>query len=60
MRSFFTNEESINLLFGKEVIDELNKTLRKYKSLSNIHIYDDSRFKKIIKKFIFKLVAPLM
>lgn len=60
MRSLYTNHESINLLFGKEVIKHLNKIFDTYAQFSTIKTYEKTCFKKLIKTFLFKLTSPLM
>ncbi len=59
MRSFYSNQESINLLFGDESINKLKNIFEDYKIFSNLHNYKKSKV-KYIKQFIFKLTSPLM
>ena len=60
MRSFYTNQESVNLVFGKEIVELLNKNFDFYKDFSNLQQLSNSKFKNLVKKFLFKLTAPLM
>lgn len=60
MRSFYTNQESINLIFSEQTIKDLNKLINNYKKISIQIEYKASKFKNLFKQFLFKLVAPLM
>ena len=61
MRSFYTNQEGINLLYGKKVINKLNKLTDFYKDISTNKKYKKSlQIKKVYNQFIFKLFAPLI
>lgn len=61
MRSFYSNQEGINLLYGDAVIKQLNNITDFYKELSIERKYKKyNKIRKIYSKFIFKLFSPLM
>ncbi len=61
MRSFYSNQEGINLLYGQDVINELNLIIDFYKELSRNRQYKKyNKVKFIYDKFLFKLFGPLM
>lgn len=61
MRSFFSNYEIVNLIYGKEVLDNLNQIINFHQSLSVEKEYKKiNPIKKISNEFIFRLLSALM
>lgn len=61
MRSLFSNYEIINLIYGKDAIDNLNEIIEFYQNLSIEKEYKKiNPIKKFGNEFIFRLLSPLM
>lgn len=61
MRSFYSNQEGVNLLYGENIINQLNNITDFYKELSIERKYRKyNKIKEVYSKFIFKLFSPLM
>lgn len=59
MRSFYTNQESINLVLGDKIIKELNTIFDDYEKHSIVLKFKKSKT-RLFKQFLFRLTAPLM
>lgn len=60
MRSFYTNEESINILTGQKIINSLNEIFKNYEIFSNKQIVNNKKGYYLKNQFIFRLLSPLM
>ncbi len=61
IRSFYSNYESINVVFGKNIVEELNNVFDSYKRISNKSNFNkNNSFRYKFRLFLFSLLSPLM